>query len=199
MNYDNFLHICRAVLEITKAREVIVFGFNAIIPWLKEKGIKELPVDKSVISRELDVTVKDENLDTLIDATLGEGSMFDKTYHYYAHGTGLEGCIIPKDWRSRANKITYKETGAVILIPHPHDILVSKLVAGREKDFEFAKAITKIFPVSTEQLRTMKQRLQREYSDYAEKSEINIEKFILNVKVKYERNEPKLELYDLLL
>ncbi|MBI5749808.1 MAG: hypothetical protein HZA00_11860 [Nitrospinae bacterium] len=39
MNYDNFLHICRAVLEITKAREVIILGFNAITPWLKDKGM----------------------------------------------------------------------------------------------------------------------------------------------------------------
>jgi len=192
MNYDNFLHICRAVLEITKAIEVIVFGFNAIVPWLKEKGIDKLIVDESVISRELDVTVGNEELDTLIDAALGEGSMFDKTYHYYAHGTGLEGCIIPKDWRSRANKITHKETDAVIFIPHPHDILVSKLVAGREKDFEFAKAITKIFPVSIDHLRLLKQQLQQEYQDYATKADLNIESFIikkLNDEVKFERNE----------
>jgi len=196
MNYDNFLHVCRAVIEITKAREVIVFGFNAITPWLKDKGMNELPVvDESVVSRELDVTVGNEKLDTLIDAALGEGSMFDKTYHYYAHGTGLEGCIIPKDWRKRSNKITHKETGAVILVPHPYDILVSKLVAGREKDFEFAKAVTKIFPASPEYLETVKKQLQREYPDYAEKAEINIERFIKrNVWVKLEVNEPKLEL-----
>jgi hypothetical protein len=186
MNYDNFLHICRAVLEITKAREVIVFGFNAIIPWLKDKDMDELPVDKGVVSRELDVTVGNEELDTLIDATLGEGSMFDKTYHYYAHGTGLEGCIIPKDWRLRANNITHKETGAVIFVPHPHDILVSKLVAGREKDFEFAKALQKIFPASPEYLETVKKQLQREYPDYAEKAEIGIEKFMKRMDIELE-------------
>lgn len=182
LTYDKFLHICRTALEVAHAQAITVFGANAIVPWLHERKIEKLPGEKEFFSRELDVTVGDEVRDTLIDGTLGEGSMFDKAYGYYAHGTGMEGCIIPKNWTGRAKSIVNKETGAGIIVPTPHDIIISKLVAGREKDIAFVKAVMEVFPISSNELEKYKKQITKEYPGYKEQAEANIGRFIASLK-----------------
>jgi hypothetical protein len=39
-------------------------------------------------------------------------------------------------------------SGVQIVIPHPHDLIISKLAAGRPKDFEFAIAVARMFPMT---------------------------------------------------
>jgi hypothetical protein len=54
----------------------------------------------------------------------------------------ISTAVLPQGWRDRLVPFTSPETGqsrAVCL--EPHDLVVSKLVAGREKDFEFAAAL----------------------------------------------------------
>ena len=36
-----------------------------------------------------------------IDAAIGEGSQFDVTYGYYAHGVGPETAVLPDGWKGR--------------------------------------------------------------------------------------------------
>jgi hypothetical protein len=48
---------------------------------------------------------------------------------------------LPRNWRQRALRIANPETeGAIGIAPEVHDIYASKLIAMREKDFEFTQA-----------------------------------------------------------
>ncbi len=78
-----------------------------------------------------------------IDGALGEGSMFHDTYGYYAHGVGPETAKAPAGWESRLVPVLVRHpvTGAPAIgrCLEIHDLLLSKCVAGRERDYEFAE------------------------------------------------------------
>lgn len=147
MTLEQFDHICRAAAAIASVQKVYVFGANAIIPWLANSGLP-IPLPNFIPSRELDISVNDEKLDTLIDGAMGELSPFDETFSVYAHGVSLAAFQAPNNWLQRAGKRTEPVGKTEIIVPHPHDLMLSKLVAGRPKDFEFATRVQTIYPMS---------------------------------------------------
>ena len=64
--------------------------------------------------------------------------MFHQTFGYYAHGVDETTATLPAGWSDRlvplANDNTGGATGWCLEV---HDLSVSKLVAGREKDLDF--------------------------------------------------------------
>ena len=78
----------------------------------------------------------------MIDGSIGELSPFHGTFGYYAHGVGPETAALPAEWRSRLVRVENENTaGRVGWCLSPVDLAVSKLLAGREKDFEFIKVM----------------------------------------------------------
>ena len=78
----------------------------------------------------------------LIDGSIGEGSPFHQTFGYYAHGVAVETAILPADWRHRLVPVHNANTGGGTgLCLEIHDLAVSKLVAGREKDLDFVSGL----------------------------------------------------------
>lgn len=74
----------------------------------------------------------------LVDGVLGELSPFDETFGYFADGVEEKTAILPSGWKNRLIKIENRNTDNVCgLCLEPHDLMVSKLLAGREKDLEF--------------------------------------------------------------
>jgi hypothetical protein len=74
----------------------------------------------------------------LVDGVLGELSPFDETFGYFADGVEEKTAILPSGWKNRLIKIENRNTDNVYgLCLEPHDLMVSKLMAGREKDLEF--------------------------------------------------------------
>ncbi|MGH7494774.1 MAG: hypothetical protein ACREOO_20575 [bacterium] len=146
MTLEQFDHICRAAAAVAGVKKVHVFGANAILPWLAEEK-HPIPLPGFVPSRELDVSVGDDKLDTLIDGAIGELSAFDETFAVYAHGLGLSSFQAPVHWQTRARVRQEPVSGVEIIVPHPYDLIFSKLAAGRAKDFEFANALVPYFPV----------------------------------------------------
>ena len=74
----------------------------------------------------------------LVDGVLGELSTFDETFGYFADGVEEKTAILPSGWKNRLIKIENRNTDNVCgLCLEPHDLMVSKLMAGREKDLEF--------------------------------------------------------------
>ena len=70
-----------------------------------------------------------------------EGSLFHSTFGYYAQGVGPETAKLPTGWEERAFRLKNQRTGgATVIAPGLHDLCASKLVAGREKDFEHVDA-----------------------------------------------------------
>jgi len=78
----------------------------------------------------------------LIDGVLGELSPFHETFGYYADGVETNTATLPNDWQERLIEIENPNTNGIKgLCLEPHDMVISKLIAGREKDKVVAKAL----------------------------------------------------------
>lgn len=130
-------HIIRAAAGITGATEFVVIGSQAVLGQFPQAPSELLT------SIEADVfSLRSAEESELIDGSIGEGSPFHKTFGYYAHGVALETAVLPEGWRERLIPIQNENTGGGTgLCLEIHDLAVSKLVAGREKDVEFVGSL----------------------------------------------------------
>lgn len=71
-----------------------------------------------------------------------ELSPFHLNFGYYAQGVSVTTAVLPAGWRDRLVIVETASTapGRGHLL-EPHDCVVSKLVAGREKDYAYAAAL----------------------------------------------------------
>lgn len=143
-------HALRAACEIAGVREALVIGSQAILAAYAEE---ELPPE-AFRSIEVDIAFFDDENDEradAVDGAIGELSQFHQTFGYYAQGVGVSTAVLPAGWRDRL--IAFDVPGARGLCLEPHDLVVSKLVAFREKDREFAAALLLAGLVDPEVLR----------------------------------------------
>jgi hypothetical protein len=132
-------HIIRAAGTIANVEDVIVIGSQAILG-----GFPFAPPE-FLVSNEADVLIRAQpDRGDLIDATIGEGSPFQHSFGYYAHGVDESTAVLPEGWDQRLVLVTGENTrfvrGWCLEI---HDLAIAKYVAGREKDLEFTKALAK--------------------------------------------------------
>jgi hypothetical protein len=68
--------------------------------------------------------------------------MFHATFGYYAQGVEAVTAVLPEGWRDRLVRFESPATrGVVAWCLEPHDLWISKMVAGRPKDLDFCKAL----------------------------------------------------------
>jgi hypothetical protein len=135
MKRSELEHVIRAAATIADDDEIIVIGSQAIL------GQFPSPPAELCVSNEADVYPKNhpERAD-LIDGSIGELSPFHDTFGYYAQGVGETTAVLPDGWKTRLVSLKSPGTrGAVGLCLEIHDLLISKYVAGREKDRRFAR------------------------------------------------------------
>ena len=78
----------------------------------------------------------------LIDGSIGELSLFQGTYEYYAQRVTIKTAVLSEQWQKRLVPFCTPGThGATALCLEPHDLWVSKAVAGRKKDIAYFKAL----------------------------------------------------------
>lgn len=124
------------ILEIGRRfglTEVYIIGSAAILAALPNP-----PAGVLTATRDVDVIPPDDDaqLADRISFVLGEASDFDARYGYYAQGvTSATPAYAPRDWRERAIPVRVEEITAWCM--EPHDLVLSKLGAGRDKDLEF--------------------------------------------------------------
>ena len=130
-------HVIRAAAGITGAKEFVIVGNQAVL------GQFPNAPEELLISVEADMFSPRSPADAdLIDGSIGEGSPFHMTFGYHAHGVGEETAILPAGWKDRLILIHNENTGGGTgLCLEVHDLAVSKLVAGREKDLDFIKSL----------------------------------------------------------
>jgi hypothetical protein len=164
-------HIIRAASAITGADKLVILGSQAVL------GQFPNAPSELLVSIEADVFSLRSSADAdLIDGSIGEGSPFHKTFGYYAHGVAEETAVLPVGWKERLIPVRNENTGGGTgLCLEVHDLAVSKLVAGREKDLEFIGALLQhrlasneiiqrrlgMAPVSAERRATCLERLKR--------------------------------------
>jgi hypothetical protein len=139
MNRIQLEHIIRAASQIADDAEIVVIGSQAI----HAQGAKLPPI--AFQSAEAGVFPRNhpERADD-IDAAIGELSVFHGTHGYYAHGVSPNTAILPTGWEERLIRVASPNTGgATGLCLDVHDLLLSKYVAGREKDLQFNRALVR--------------------------------------------------------
>lgn len=136
MTRDQLEHIVRAAAFIADDEELIIVGSQAVLGQFPDAPPVLLKSDEA----DLFPKNKPEHAD-LIDGTIGELSPFHETFGYYAHGISEATATLPSGWKDRLVPVTNANTrGATGWCLEVHDLVLSKLVAGREKDLEFAAA-----------------------------------------------------------
>ena len=137
MTRSQLEHIVRAAAANADTDDIVVIGSQAILG-----SFPDAP-DELLESMEADVFPRDRPADSiLIDGGIGELSPFHETFGYYAHGVGEDTATLPQGWRERLVPIRNENTrGATGWCLEVHDLALSKLVAGREKDLAFIAAL----------------------------------------------------------
>ena len=72
---------------------------------------------------------------------IGFASSFQETHGYYADAVGLATVVLPTGWQERLVPLTDEAGKLHAYCLEVHDTCVSKLMAGREKDFAFIKEL----------------------------------------------------------
>jgi len=136
---DQFEHAIRAAGAILDRSEVLVIGSQAI------HGSVADSIPEAERSIEVDLAVlgdSDGSLADLLDGAIGELSMFQETFGYYAQGVTEATAILPEGWRDRLVSYETPGTNGVrALCLELHDLWLSKAIAGREKDRAFCRAL----------------------------------------------------------
>lgn len=136
MNRLQLEHLIRASADIADDDEIVIIGSQAVLGQFPQAPSELL------VSMEADVYPKNKpERSDLIDGCIGEGSPFHETYGYYAQGVGETTAVLPSGWRERLVPVRNENTrGATGWCLEIHDLVIAKLVAGREKDLHFAEA-----------------------------------------------------------
>lgn len=143
MTREQLAHVLRAASTIAGERDVLVIGSQSL---LGSFGEQDLPYEATA-SMEADVAFLDDPGDVKadrVDGAIGELSGFHETFGFYAQGVSVTTAVLPEGWRDRVVSFEGKATepGRGLCL-EPHDCVISKLVAGREKDLAFASALVR--------------------------------------------------------
>ncbi len=140
MRRDELEHIIRAAGAIINDKHLIIVGSQSIL------GQYPLNLPSLVThSAEVDILPMGDSIERkgdVIEGALGDGSPFWEVFGIWAHGVEESTLTLPQGWRERlipvCNENTLGITGYCLEV---HDLLISKYVAGREKDLKYCSAV----------------------------------------------------------
>jgi len=133
MTREQLEHLIRAASVIAADDSIVVIGSQAILGQFPDAPA---PLRASV-EADLFPLHHPERAD-LIDGSIGELSPFHETFGYYAQGVDETTARLPAGWKERLVVIDNENTGGARgLCLEIHDLLVAKVIAGREKDLSF--------------------------------------------------------------
>jgi hypothetical protein len=140
VNRRELEHIVRAACDLLGEDVVIVGGSQAALAQFPD----DLP-KSAILSREADVAALVDPIDekaTIINANIGEDTLFHTTHGFFAEGVSRELFIFPPGWQERAIEIDGRaDRSTTGLCPEIHDLAVAKLAAGRQKDVDWIKSL----------------------------------------------------------
>jgi len=140
MKRAEFEHAVRAAAAVLGVDELLVIGSQA----LHGSVDRDLP-NEALRSVEVDVAAFEDpegRKADLIDGAIGEASMFHATFGYYAQGVETVTAVVPAGWQGRLVRFQTPGTrGVIAWCLEPHDLWISKMIAGRPKDLEFGRAL----------------------------------------------------------
>jgi hypothetical protein len=145
-------HVLRAAGRITGSTRFIIVGSQALHaahPDLADDIIKSVEVDLWAAN----APERSEWLNAI-----SYGSQFHETFGYYADPVDENTATLPKGWRSRLIELPPGDTeGVVAQCLDPHDLVIAKYVAARDKDRVFTSELVRRGIVSEERLLSLLQ------------------------------------------
>lgn len=139
-------HIIRAAGTIANTEDLVIIGSQAVLGQFPDAPPELL------VSNEADIFPREDPArGDLIDATIGEGSPFQRAFGYFAHGVDESSAILPDGWRDRLIPVSGENTRFVRgWCLEVHDLAIAKYAGGREKGF--TRALVHHAMVKREQL-----------------------------------------------
>lgn len=123
--------------------EIIVFGSSALAFWLTE----------APATRDVDLWCEPPDRGDLVVALMGELSWYHEKHAAYVEVWAPETFAAPGGWRARTRRLALEEVpGITIVVPHPHDVLLSKLERFESQDVDHARRILHDFPLDPARL-----------------------------------------------
>lgn len=134
MRKQNLFELTSEVRKIIEELPVIV-GSQAIF------AITDFPPEIVRKSVECDYLLLKKLLELRPNLTekLGIFSDYQQQTGFYADILGLATVVLPEDWEKRLVELKNENGETIAFCVEIHDVAVSKLMAGREKDFEFLR------------------------------------------------------------
>lgn len=102
------------------------------------------PPDELLQSMEVDMyPLADPDRVDYIDGAIGDGSWFEYTNGYFAHGVGPTTAKAPAGWMDRLVRVDVEPVvpgrNPVAYCMERHDMVLAKLVRGEERDVDYAR------------------------------------------------------------
>lgn len=127
----------KAAARVTRQREFFVIGSQAVHAHCKRAPAEVL------LSQECDLYPRiNPQVAGLLARELGRNSAFARRHGFYVDVVTPEIASLPREWEKRLKRFRVGRITAFCL--EIHDLLASKLAAGRLKDLELAGAILKL-------------------------------------------------------
>ncbi|MBI4614842.1 MAG: hypothetical protein HY720_14620 [Planctomycetes bacterium] len=137
------IRIVTDAVRLVRHGEIVVFGSAALAFWLRN----------APASRDVDLVCEPRECADPIQALMGELSWYHKRHGAYVEVCEPETFTPPSGWRERAREIQVEERVDVrLIVPHPHDLLLSKLDRWESKDREHAVRVLGEFPMTVAEL-----------------------------------------------
>ncbi|HET7539923.1 MAG TPA: DUF6036 family nucleotidyltransferase [Polyangiaceae bacterium] len=140
-------HVLRAAGRITGEKQFVIVGSQSL-----HGKYPDLP-DDIVQSAEVDLIAKNLAKRTEWLNAIGQDSPFHEQFGYYADPVEDGTAILPAGWRGRLINLPPGDTDGVRgPCLDPHDLVLAKYVARREKDIAFNRALVQRGLVNRERL-----------------------------------------------
>ncbi len=133
MKKTQLLDLIQQVSQFIESQSPIIVGSHSLF------AITDQVPSIVVRSVEADFLLAEWGIEVMreVGEKLGIGSAFFDANGYYADPLGFATVVLVPGWRERLNPLTDADGRVVAICLEPHDAAVSKLIAGREKDFTF--------------------------------------------------------------
>lgn len=137
MNKSQLELALRSAGKIARDPEFFVFGSQSIL------GILARPPQACLVSQELDLYPRNHpQAITLLIAKLGARSAFARKHGFFVDCVTPDLAAFPDGWTERLIPFRTKRTGGVTgWCVELHDVVASKLSAGREKDLTYVRTL----------------------------------------------------------
>lgn len=151
MTREQLEHLIRAAAQIVHEDELVILGTQSVLgSWPDAPEEMRVSMVAHMYPR------RSPERAEMIESSLGENSTFHRTYGYHAFGANRKTTVLPAGWEERFVAVKNENTdGATGFCLDLHDLLLSKLVGGqeRQKDIDFVKVAARAGRVDFDVLR----------------------------------------------